>query len=192
MARIHCRRSIDSNASARQPGSFLNGLRLRSTSRSAIAALSSRSEKKCRFRRRARIHLSPPRALAARINFESVTFGALRIGSLHERIASAGARDGALGIIDDDASGDRSEPLKGASVTVQPRHHRLIEHELTYWCREKLSARDIAMILGTSLEYDVAEIVDPRPPYRREAVERSAGTDSIVTAVLSSPSPDTR
>src|SRR4029453_4867436 len=51
-------RSRDSNTLWGDPGSFLKGRWLRGTSRSAIAVLSSRREKKVWWRRRASIHRS--------------------------------------------------------------------------------------------------------------------------------------
>ena len=66
----------------------------------------------------------------ARINLEAVSFSALRVRALHERIAAAGARDRALRVIDDEPPRHLTEPLESASMQAEPRRHSLIEDEL--------------------------------------------------------------
>src|SRR6516164_4077875 len=65
-----------------------------------------------------------------RIDLETISFGALGIRALDQRIARTGAGDRALGVVDNHPSRDPSEPLEGAPVTAEPGHHTLIEDEL--------------------------------------------------------------
>ena len=55
-----------------------------------------------------------------RVDLDAVAFGELGVGGLHLGIASAGAHDGALGVVDDDARGHAVEPLERPAVSGQP------------------------------------------------------------------------
>lgn len=66
----------------------------------------------------------------AGIDAETVPLGAFGIGALHDRVVSARARDGALGVVDDHAGRHGAEPLEGATVATQPGRDRLVPDEL--------------------------------------------------------------
>src|ERR1700733_774261 len=61
---------------------------------------------------------------------ETIAFGALGVGALHDRIVDAGTGDRALGVVDDETVRHSAEPLEGAAVTPEPGRHRLIEDKL--------------------------------------------------------------
>jgi hypothetical protein len=77
-----------------------------------------------------------------RIDLESISFGALRIRALHERIAAAGSSDRALRIIDDQSQRHLAEPLERASMQAEPRRDALIEDELDILVTRKTQRHD--------------------------------------------------
>ena len=66
----------------------------------------------------------------ARIDLEPVTLGAFGIGALHQRVVHARLGNRALGVVDDEPRGNRSEPFEGPAMTAEPGGDRLIPDEL--------------------------------------------------------------
>jgi hypothetical protein len=62
-------------------------------------------------------------------DLEAIAFRTIGVGALYGRIGVAGARDRALGIVDDDPPWHAAEPLEGAPMAAQPRGHALVAHE---------------------------------------------------------------
>src|SRR5690606_38687979 len=56
----------------------------------------------------------------ARVDLEAVALGAFGVRALHQRVVRAGFHDGALGVVNHDARGYRTEPFEGPAVATQP------------------------------------------------------------------------
>ena len=66
----------------------------------------------------------------AGFDLESVALGALGVGTLHLGVVVASAGDGALGVVDGQASRHAVEPLERAAVTSQPGGDLLVDDDL--------------------------------------------------------------